>query len=119
LVSPDHRWLLTECAAHDWCVFPVEGGEPRHLTALTPHELPLGWRSDNRSIYVSTQHDRNDFFRISIFDLETARRTEWKEIHPVIAVDEVSKPMITPDGRAYAYNYAFVRSQLYLANGIR
>jgi len=119
LLSPDRRRFLVTCAANDWCLFPVEGGEPRHLSTLTPHELPVGWRADNRSIYVMTHHDRNDFFRISLFDLETGKRTSWKEIRPSIAVDEVADPRIAPDGRAYAYNYGLTRSELYVARGIR
>jgi Tol biopolymer transport system component len=119
LISPDGRQVAVECAADDWCVYPIEGGEPHHLSTLTAHEQPVGWRDDNRSVYVVTHHDRNDFLRISLFDTESGKRTSWKEIHPTIAVDEARNPVITPDGRAYAYSYSVVRSQLYVAGGIK
>jgi hypothetical protein len=88
-------------------------------SALTVKDEPIGRRADNRSIYIWTHHDRYDFFHISLFDLETDKRTQWKAIRPSISVDEVGTPRITPDSRAYAYGYAVVRSQLYLASGIR
>jgi len=118
-VSPDRKRVLAEAADHEWYAFAVDGGAPQRLSTLTPHELPLGWRSDNRSIYVMTHHDQNNFFRISLFDLETGKRTSWKEIRPAMPVDQVSNLQITPDGRAYAYNYTFVKSQLFVASGIR
>ena len=89
------------------------------MSALTAQDEPIGWRDDNRSIYIWTRHDRHDFLRISLFDLETNKRMPWKEIRPSISVDAVVDPMITPDSRAYAYGYGVARSQLYLASGIR
>jgi hypothetical protein len=57
--------------------------------------------------------------RISILDVNTGQRTLWKEIHPARPVDEVYNLAITPDGRAYAYNFVQTISDLYLVQGLR
>jgi hypothetical protein len=57
--------------------------------------------------------------RIFIFDLNTGQRTLWKEIRPARPVDEVYNLAITPDGHAYAYNFAQVTSDLYLMQGLK
>jgi hypothetical protein len=51
-------------------------------------------------------------------DLATGARTPWKHIMPAIPVDELSNLQITPDGQAYAYNYSYARSDLYLTRGL-
>jgi hypothetical protein len=66
-----------------------------------------------------THHDQNGTMPISIIELQTGQRTPWKALRPPMAVDEVSNPLITPDGHAYAYNFTYVRSQLYLGEGVR
>jgi hypothetical protein len=119
MVSPDRRQFMTQCGEREWCVFSSEGGGRMAISGLTPHDRPVGWRADNRSVYVMTHHDQNGMLPVSIIDLQTGKRTPWKELHPPMAVDEVANPFITPDGRAYAYNYTYVRSQLYLGEGVR
>jgi hypothetical protein len=52
---------------------------------------------------------------VSLVDTETGKRVEWKTIRPSIPVDSVHGLKVTPDGRAYAYNYTYGRSDLYLA----
>jgi hypothetical protein len=56
---------------------------------------------------------------IALLDLATGERTPWKELRASIPVDVLSNPRITPDGRAYAYNYSFTRSELYVGEGVK
>jgi len=37
----------------------------------------------------------------------------------MVPVDEVGGLQITPDGKAYAYNFTYLRSELYIVDGIR
>ncbi len=114
LISADRRRFLARNAAREWSVYSIDGGDPKAITGISPHDTPVGWRADGRSIYLMTHHDRNNMMPITVLDLETGHRTLWKEISPVIPVDQIGNPKITPDGRAYAYNYSYVRSELYL-----
>ncbi len=114
LISVDRRQVLARSPQREWTVYSIDGQPPKIVNGLTPHDRPVGWRTDGRSIYIMTHHDRNTMMPISVLDIGTSRRTPWKEISPSIPVDQVSNPHITPDGRAYAYNYSYVRSELYL-----
>jgi Tol biopolymer transport system component len=119
LVSPDGRQFAAAHPARGWLLCPLEGAECHPLPGLSHHDAPIGWRQDGRSVYVATHHDENRMFMVSLVDVATGMRTPWKEIRPTIPVDEVSRLQITPDGRAWAYNYTVSRSDLYLAEGLR
>lgn len=89
------------------------------MQGLTPHDIPVAWRADNHSLYIRTHADTNKVLRLSILNVETGQRTPWKDIRPARPVDEVSNLDITPDGRAYAYNFAQATSDLYLVQGLK
>jgi Tol biopolymer transport system component len=119
LVAPDRKRFLAQCADRRPCIFPVDGGEPKLLVGLSPHDKAAGWRADGRAIYFMTHHDQNNMMPISLLDIQTATRTPWKEIRPSIPVDQITNARITPDGKAYAYNYGYERSELYVAEGVK
>ncbi len=119
IVSPDRRSYLAVGPDHQWNVYSIETGAGRPVGGLSAHDLPINWRADGRSVYISTHHDTNEMIPVSVLDIETGKRTAWKMVKPAIPVDELSNLVITQDGRAYAYNYTYVRSELYVAEGIR
>lgn len=119
MISPDGLRFAAESPSQGWLVCAVAAGDCLTIPGMSHHDLPIGWRQDNRSLYVVMHHDENRTFKISLLDVATGRRTEWKEIRPALMVDDVSNLKITPDGRAYAYNYSVSRSDLYLADGLR
>ncbi len=79
----------------------------------------IGWREDNRSLFVSTHHDENKTIPLSTLDIGTGRKTDWKEIRPARPVDQLRTFKITPDGRGYAYNFLVKMSDLYVASGVQ
>jgi eukaryotic-like serine/threonine-protein kinase len=119
LVAPDGRQFLAQGPDRAWYVYAIDGTAPKPVTGLTPHDIPVNWRTDGHSLYIRTHADTNKTARISIFDLNTGQRTAWKEIRPARPVDEVYNLAITPDGRAYAYNFVQTISDLYLVQGLR
>jgi WD40 repeat protein len=119
LVAPDGRQFLAQGPDRAWYVYAIDGSAAKPVTALTPHDIPVNWRTDGHSVYVRTHADTNKMARISILDLNTGQRTLWKEIHPARPVDEVYNLAVTPDGRAYAYNFVQTISDLYLVQGLR
>jgi hypothetical protein len=51
-------------------------------------------------------------------ELASGKRSAWKTIHPAQPVLEIHDLHVTPDGRAYAYNYVTAQSDLYVARGV-
>jgi WD40 repeat protein len=118
LVSPDGRQFLTAGPDGERYIYSLEGGQPKPVTGLTHHDRVVAWRGDGRSIYITTHRNENRTIPVSTVDLDTGKRTPWKEIKPIVPVDEAGNLRITPDGKAYAYNFTYLRSELFVAEGI-
>ncbi len=118
-VSPDSSRFIAQRKNGDWYVYPMAGGDGQELRAMGPHDRPVGWRSDNRSIYMTTHSDDATRFAVAVYDVATGNRSPWKEIHPARPVDEVTNLAITPDGKAYAYGFSIVTSDVYIGQGLR
>ena len=119
MLAPDRRQILDIGPDGRFWIYPVDGGEPRPVNGLGHHDRIVGWRADNRSLYIATHHDVNKTISVSVLDLGTGQSTPWKEIHPSRPVDDAGTPRITPDGRAWAYNFRVKQSDLYVAGGLQ
>ncbi len=118
MVSPDRHQILDVGPDGRWWMYPVDGGDARALDQLDEHDRAIGWREDSRSIYVDRHHDVNRMLAVFVLDIESGNKTPWKEIRPARPVDEAFNPVITPDGRTYAYNFRVKTSELYVASGL-
>jgi len=117
-VSPDRRQILTRGPDGQWWVYRIDGSQ-QLVIGLSHHDVPLGWRADNRSIYVAMHHDANRVMMTSIIDIVRGDRKPFIDISPARPVDQITDAAITPDGRAYAYNFLVKTSELYIADGVR
>ena len=117
-VSPDRRQILTRGPDGRWWIYRIDGTQ-QLVNGLSHHDVPLGWRADNRSIYVAMHHDDNRTMMTSIIDAGSGERKPFIDIAPTRPVDQISVARITPDGRAYAYNFLVKTSELYIAQGVR
>ncbi len=118
-VSPDGRSVLAVGPDARLWIYPVGGGAPQPLRELSEHDIVTGWRADSHSLYVVMHHDENRTLPVSIMDIATGKRTPWKEITPSRPVEQTLRLNVTPDGRAYAYNYLVKTSELYVGDGIK
>jgi hypothetical protein len=119
MLSPDRQWLLGEGPDGGGYAYPVQGGEPRAVRGLSKHDTVVGWRNDNRSIFIVEHRDSNKTLPVSALDIVSGERKPWKELRPAQAVDEASKLRITPDGSAYVYNFRVKLTDLYVADGLQ
>jgi Tol biopolymer transport system component len=112
-IGSDHgRWLL----------YSTDGGEPRPLPHLRPDDTPLQWSPDGRAIFVR-RGGRNDAPPIAIerIDAATGQRTPWQTIVPrdPVGTIRLQPVLLRADGSAYCYTYQRLRSDIYLASGLR
>jgi eukaryotic-like serine/threonine-protein kinase len=119
LVSPDGKQVLGPKANGGWVIYPVDGGAARDARGIERGEYPISWRSDNRSAFVRPNRESTASIPVTIVDLVTGKRTDWKEIRPAQPVVEIHDLYITPDGAAYAYNFVLLQSNLYVARGLQ
>jgi hypothetical protein len=89
------------------------------VPGLEPDDIPLRWTADGGSIFVYRPSALP--LRIETVDVNTGRRTLWKELRPPdpSGVDQVGPIVIAPDGVSYVYSYRRALDELYLATGMR
>jgi eukaryotic-like serine/threonine-protein kinase len=117
LLAPDRTHFLSQSPNGGWAVYPVDGGAARPAPGLGGDEVPIGWRSDNRTLYVIPRAQNRKTIPVSLVDSTTGKRTLWKEIHPARPVLEIHHLAIAPGG-AYAYTYIIGTLDLYTAKGL-
>jgi hypothetical protein len=117
-VAPDRQQFVAKTSDDKWSTCTIDAAQCRPIPGLSIHDWPVAFRQDSKAVYVVMHHDENKMMMVELVDLATGTRTPWKHIMPSIAVDELSNLQVTPDGRAYAYNYSYARSDLYLARGL-
>jgi len=114
-ISPDGSVLVV---FRDWqedlFVLPVEGGPPRAIPN-TKQLDPVGWTPDGRSIYAEETNSMPA--RLLKIDVATGARTAFESLSPasISTVIGIRNPLLTADGRGYAFGYSSASSSdLYL-----
>jgi hypothetical protein len=116
-VSPDGMSVTATGRDGRAYVYPVDGGEPRLIPALSEDDEISRWTPDGIALYVFRHGELPA--RVVRLNLATGKREPWKEILPSdpSGVVTITPILLTPDGKSYAYSYPRVLSQLFLGEG--
>jgi Tol biopolymer transport system component len=119
ILSPDGKWIAVAEAGQNARLYPVDGGEPRPISGIAEGEVPVQWTANGRALYVRRWDEMPA--RVFRLDLETGRRELWRQIMPAdrTGVVNIRGVLPTPDGRAYAYSYLRILSELYVVEGLK
>jgi eukaryotic-like serine/threonine-protein kinase len=109
-VTEDHRALLYASDSSD---------KPYKEFNFAPEELPDGWTSDGKFLYLSQTRERP--MTIWRLDLASGHRQLWKQLPspPDNSAMKSEAVIISPDGQSYAYTYSHHLSDLYLVRGLK
>jgi hypothetical protein len=120
-LSPDKTRVITPIRGGGWNAYSTSGEPPIEVQGIQSDEQPIGWRADNKSLFVRQQKAPSTTIPIWSVDIVTGQRTLWKEIHSSRPIDSPGDLhlWITPDGKAYAYNYSIFHSALYVGAGLK
>jgi hypothetical protein len=121
-VRDDH--LILGTSDNRWMLYPVEGGDPRPVSALPATSTPVQWSDDGRFVYVMDSGGAIgppglDVFRV---ELATGRRSLWKTLvhqDPVGLERQRASVLIAPDGRSYCYSYLRRLGNLFIITGAK
>jgi len=118
-LSPDGRQVAAVGPDQKTYLFPVPSGDAKPLTGLLPGEAPVGWSSDGHSVFVYRGGELPA--KVYRLEVENGHRTLWKELMPPdpAGVEYVGPVLPAPDGKAYAYGYRRLLSDLYLVEGLK
>jgi serine/threonine protein kinase/WD40 repeat protein len=100
-------------------LWPIAGGPSRIVSGPQPGERPVAWSEDGQSLWLFRRGEvPAHVYRL---DIASGRRELWKTLIPSdsAGVYSILYFQVTPDGRAYAYSYMRLLSQLYLAKGLK
>ena len=115
MVSPDGRTVVGPCRPLTFCLYPLDGGEPRRIAG---HEgfLPVGWTDEGQALLVRPREAKVPL-ELQRLDLATGLRTPWKMllVAEAAGVTGPGSVVLSRDGRSLAYSYATRLSELYLA----
>jgi Tol biopolymer transport system component len=120
LISRDGSWLAAGGGpGQHLALHPLAGGAARPIPGTEPGDRAVQWTSDGGGLYVFRRDEIP--CRLYRLDLARNRREVLRQLMPadpagVVATHEVE---ITPDGRAYAYSYIRMLSELYLLEAPR
>jgi Tol biopolymer transport system component len=118
-VSPDARLVTVIGPDKKPYLYPIAGGEPQPIAGIQEDEIPVGWTSDGKSLYV---YKRGLYpARIFLLDVASGKRELWKELTPPdpAGISNVAPPAIAADGKTYAYSYNRILSDLFLVEGLK
>jgi DNA-binding beta-propeller fold protein YncE len=97
----------------------VDAGEPKSIAGIQEGEAPVAWSADGGSLYVYKGGELPA--KVYRVEIATGKRTLWKQLMPPdpAGVEYVGPILPTPDGKAYAYGYRRLLSDLYLVEGLK
>ena len=107
-----------------WNLYPIAGGNPTPVRALTSGDIPVQWSDDGRFIYTMETVappglPSRDVFRV---ELSTGRKTHWKTLGPrdPVGVEATANNItIAPNGQSYCYSYLRRLGDLFIATGLQ
>ena len=114
-LSADGKLILARGAEGKYFIYPIAGGEPQAVTALTEADTVAEWSADGRSVLVYRRAEIP--CRIERVDLATGRRTLFKEFAPADRTGLLSmrEIFVTDDLRSYAYTAYYQVSSLFVS----
>jgi hypothetical protein len=117
-VSPDGQSFLGLDSNRNSVVYSVGSSKSKPVPDLSAAEVAFGWTGDGKGVYVYRPAVPAVVYRI---ELSTGRRQLWKELNPPdpAGINFIRAPHISADGKAYAYNYSRVLSDLYVVDGLK
>ncbi len=117
--SPDGKYVVARDADHLLSIYAVDGSSARGIPNSPTGLLPIAWTADGASLYADDPSSMPQ--KIYRVEIATGRRQLVKELMPAdpSGLVNIFGPVITPDGKAYAYNTYRVLSTLYLVRGLQ
>ena len=104
----------------DLSLLPVDGAAPaRPVRGWRKGETVLQWSADGRSLYLTTVTEVP--MSIRRLDLSSGRTELVKTLvtPDTAGVQTIAAPLVTRDGRTYAYTYIRLLGDLYVAEGLK
>ena len=117
-ISPDGRTVLARTAA-GYSLYPLDGGTPRPVPALSPDDDVVRWSPDGRSLWT-TREERVPL-KVEQLDLASGRRTTLMMLEPAsrAGIVELAGLSLADDPRIYAYSSVEQVARIFVVTGMK
>jgi len=117
-VSPDAKWIAALGPDRKIRLYPSSGGKPTDLPAVQVGDLPAGWTTDGKGLYVSNGRLP---CRIDVMDVTTGVRSHVRELNTSDTAGMSSRgaARVTPDGRTMTLGFSRILSTLYWIRNLK
>jgi len=117
-ISPDARFLAATGPDQTIHLYPTGGGNPVDLPSAKRNDIPAGFTSDGKGLYVS---QIGSTCGVYLIDLGSGSRTHVRDLGGVDAsgVIAVGPARVTPDGKTAIAGYGRILSTLYKVTDLR
>jgi hypothetical protein len=119
VASPDARSLVVTTDG-ELRLFNLETNAVTPIKGLAQGDQAIRWSADGRALFVSRvlSSRQRDLARL---DVATGRRDVIAIVGPAdpAGVSTVSAPVVSADGRVFAYRYNQILSDLFVATGLK
>jgi len=116
VLSPDGGSVATVDPDGKMLVCSIAGGAPKEVRGALPGEIPLEWEVSGKALFI---WDRTWPARIVRLDLESGRRSAWRDLAPDPTGLLYGNIILTRDGRHYLYRFRRELSELNVAEGLK
>jgi len=118
-VTPDSKFAVVRGPDRRMYLYPLEGGEPTELPGLASGDRPVCFAPDGRTLFFLESGEIPA--KVYRYDVASGRKELWKELAPadLAGLSSITRVVVTPDGRTYAYSYLRILSYLQLVDGMR
>ena len=118
-ITPDGKFVTVSGPDRRIYLYPVAGGEPTALPGLTMAYRPVRFAADGKTLYCQTESIVP--MKVMRYDIASGRLDLLKEVTVADAagLNSISRFVITPDGKDYAYSYLRILSYLQLVDGMK
>jgi len=121
LVSPDGTKVIMRGPDGRLGVWLLGGNALKVIPGLDPKYAIISWLPDNASVYANLAYFGQKTAKVYKVNTTTGKAEFWKEFGTGLSggISGVGPPVFSRDGSAYAYVYVRLRSQAYVARGLK
>jgi len=118
-VTPDSKFAVVRGPDRRMYLYPLEGGEPTELPVLASGDRPVRFTSDGRTLFFLESGEVPA--KVYRYDVASGRKEIWKQLAPadLAGLSGITRVVVTPDGKTYAYSYLRILSYLQLVDGMK
>jgi hypothetical protein len=119
MVSPDAKSLVVN-AQGALRLFRMHDASTTSITGLAQGDQVIGWSGESRALFVTRARSPRER-ELARLELTTGRRDVIGTFGPTDAagVRFVAVPVVSGDGRVFAYRYDQILSDLFIATGLK